>query len=864
MDLKAYTIERQFMNLVWKKVMHIELAFIWLVTSSTLNLSAGTEIDFNAQIRPILSENCFHCHGPDKEARKADLRLDNFASAHELRKGAVAIKSGAPDESEIWKRITSNDPDSIMPPPESKKSLNEEQIALIRKWIEQGGHYSEHWAFIHPSKTDFSALYKESGLENPIDKFVSDKHLSIGASFSKEASPSQLVRRLHLDLVGLPPDQQDIQEFIDGIESGSPEFYNSYVDALLRRTSYGEHWARPWLDLARYADSNGFQADQIRDSWAYRDWVIQAFNANMPYDEFTIEQLAGDLMPSSSLSQKIATGFHRTVTCNVEAGVHAEQNRVNQVVDRVNTTSTVWLGLTLECAQCHDHKYDPFTMDDYYSFYAFFNNTPLEVELPTGVTDVQHNFIGPYLELPLSTEDKKLKSQLLAEIEGLNLKLNQLVAHKKTGLNNWLTHLSLNESGKFPKAIQTILKKDITKRSGKDKDQLRKHFISSNAATKDLQTQIDSLQTRYNQIQPVKTLVMEELESPRETKVMRRGNYLDPMHSVEPDSPQFLPSMDSSLPKNRLGLSKWLVNSQNPLTARVAVNRVWAELWGQGIVKTVEDFGVQSDYPSHPALLDWLALYFMESGWDQKALIKLIVTSKAYKQSSNVSPLLMRMDPENKELTRGARFRMDAERIRDTLLASSGLLSTKKYGPPVMPYQPSGIWRAVGRNAPVWKEMKSEDRWRRGVYIVYRRAAPYPSMVNFDAPDRSSCAVTRARTNTPLQALTLLNDPAYIEMALGLADRVVSQNKENLFDKDLDSLFMWSLSRLPHPLERQYLSEAFRTHLNDFIKNPDKAKKVVFQNTHFYKPQSNDVTQLAAWFMITTTIFNLDEIVTKG
>lgn len=826
---------------------------------------SSPSVDFNREVRPILSEYCFKCHGPDGEARKAGLRLDQADYYLNTSDGDPVIIPGNPSKSELVSRIFSHDPDEVMPPPETKLSLTRSQKETLKKWIAGGAGYADHWAFIHPGETDLSAMADASGNINPIDVFVGASLNQNDLEFSPEASPEKLVRRLHLDLLGLPPSKADTREFMEGMASEVPGFYSNYVDKLLRRSSFGERWARPWLDLARYADSNGFQADQLRDSWAYRDWVIQAFNQNMPYDRFSIEQLAGDLLPQPALPQKIATGFHRTVTCNVEAGVDAERNRVNQVVDRVNTTATVWLGLTLECAQCHDHKYDPLSMKDYYSFFAFFNNTPLEVELPSGINDVQHNFIGPYLDLPLKPDQLEKKKTLKNQIAEVTAQLELLENDPERGFDAWLVQVTaLVDTNEIDKNLKKHLKIDPGKRNASQKKAIRQHFYESSDALRKTEAQLTRLKNELANIKPIQTLVMVEMDEPRETRILRRGDYKDSGELVNAGTPSRLPAMNPHLPRNRTGLAKWIVDRNNPLTARVAVNRLWAELWGRGIVETLEDFGTQSEPPTNPELLDWLALYFMESGWDTKALLKVICQSKTYRQSSRISDRHLVLDPANKFYARGARFRMDAERIRDVMLASSGLLSNKMFGPPIMPYQPSGVWRAVGRNAPVWKEMKNEDRWRRGIYIVYRRAAPYPSMVNFDAPDRSACTIMRPRTNTPLQALTLMNDPAYVEMALGLAGRIMAETDSSTFEDNLESLYLLTLSRKPKPEESQYLAQVFTTSLNDFKSNPERAKKLVHQPSIHLKPDTDNIEELAAWFIIATSILNLDEMVTRG
>jgi hypothetical protein len=878
-------------------------------------------------VRPILSENCFHCHGPDEKARKAKLRLDLAGNVTE----------------ELVSRVTSHDPDEIMPPPDSKRSLTEAQINTLRQWVAEGAVYAEHWAFIPPVRSS-------PGIPAP-------------AAHSPKADRATLLRRVFLDLIGLPPSLEEIAAFEN---DAAPDAWEKVIDRLLASPRFGEKWARSWLDLARYADSNGFQADQLRDSWAYRDWVIDALNANMPFDQFTIEQIAGDLLPDAGIAQKIATGFHRTVTCNVEAGVHAEENRVNQVVDRVNTTSTVWLGLTLECAQCHDHKYDPLSTRDYYSMFAFFNNTPLEVELPTQVTDVSHDFIGPYLDLPLDEEKEQRRAELKKQIAKSKRKATKIEANwtplpvetfTSTGGEDFLVldDGSVLISGKVPDttiytlSLSNPLKKitalrlealthpDIPGKGPGRGDKVRSNFVLQNfsASTEIDEIKFHSAQANFSQsgwdaagaidddpqksgwaispqfgkdhwavfqtkepitaasftvtldqhfgkgralgrfrisatqedidsppdiraleaelatLTPTKTLVMMDMDKPRQTHILDRGNYLSPTDPVTAGTPAKLPHLPEGAEANRLTLARWLVDRRNPLTARVTVNRWWAEIFGTGIVATLEDFGTQSDAPTHPELLDWLAVEFMESGWDMKHILKTIVLTDIYQQSSKVTPDLLASDPENRQLTRGPRFRLSAETIRDNALTVAGLRSDKMHGPPIMPYQPDGIWRAVGRNAPKWKAAENEDRYRRGIYVVWRRAAPYPSFVNFDAPDRASCTVSRPRTNTPLQALTLLNDPAYVELALALADRILTENPPD----PITHAFQLVTSRKPTVEEHQVLQETL-THFKN------KNAKTIFKTT--YQPKHKNKEDLAAWHQLTNILLNLDEFITKN
>lgn len=1018
----------------------------WIVAALFCGSAASAEaedIDFNRDIRPILSENCSHCHGPDSDARKADLRMDTQLGTRADLDGTMAIVPGDLDASEAWQRINHDDPDEMMPPPDSNRHVSAKEKDLLKKWILAGGDFEEHWAYRKPVK----ATVPDD--TNPVDHFVRERLAKLGMKPSLPADKRAVIRRASLDITGLPPTPDDVAAFI---ADESDDAFELVVERFLKSPRFGERWARPWLDLARYADSNGYQADQIRDSWAYRDWVIDALNSNMPFDQFTIEQLAGDLLPNATLSQKIATGFHRTVPCNVEAGVHPEENRTNQVIDRVNTTATVWLGSTLECSQCHDHKFDPFSMKDYYGIFAYFNQTPLEVQNRSG-KGVSFDFYGPKMDLPMSADKEATRKNLETEVTALKTKRSTLAGGSKKDRADWekrmlaaskqaakwevlkinsfsgtgketfkdlgdgsilvtgpnpdkstytisvstkqggiravkievLTHdslpakgpargngnrpnvilsearLEIAEAGGKSEVVQlsratadfsqkgwdaaalidndlktgwaispqfgkdhwiqfrtgngtkgigksdsenelkltliqnygsqrvigrlrilvtrddpsaselkpeliTLFQKPAKNRTAPEKKKLDALFADTNPQLKAVDQKIKQAEIRLKSVEPDSTLVMVELEEARETHVMKRGNYLDKGDQVGAGTPGLLHPINESLPENRLGFAQWLMNSDNPLVARVTVNRWWAEIFGRGIVRTVEDFGTQSEPPTHPELLDWLAVEFAESGWDMKNIIKTIVMSETYQQSSDISEDALEIDPENRLLGRGPRFRMSAEMIRDTALTVSGLLSTKMHGPPIMPYQPAGMWRQVGRNEPTWIEAKDENRWRRGVYVIWRRAAPYPSFVNFDGPDRSACVVQRPRTNTPLQALTLLNDPVYTEAALALADRILHELPDAEPEQQIERAFEIVLNRKPASEEREHVKTMLEDRLAKLRAESDLAEEAITGASAVYKPKSDKSKRadLAAWYFIGNVLLNLDEVVTKG
>ncbi len=841
------------------------------------------EVDFEREIWPILSDHCIRCHGPD--AQEGQLRLDGRLAAH---RGGV---SGTPfaeevSESLLMERLTSEDPDERMPldsPP-----LEQQQVELLAAWIKAGHPWPEHigaktsakedhWAYAKPSLPAFPATRRSMDAGNPIDLFVRERLTEEGLQSARPADPATLIRRLYLDLVGLPPPLEEVQRFT---ENPSPQAYQRIVDRLLSSSRFGEKWARAWLDLARYSDSNGYQADQLRDLWPYRDWVINALNADMAYDQFTLEQIAGDLLPGATMDQKIATGFHRTPTCNIEAGVDPEENRTNQVIDRVNTTATVWLGTTLECAQCHNHKYDPFTQRDYYRMFAFFNNTPLEVE-SARKGGVQFDFYGPRMELPTDASRKKRWHEIEIALEDARAKLAEGKQAAMSRYSAWEKKIltgGVEPDGTLSaarlKELKHWLMQDAGQRSESRAEQIKQAFFDSDPAVARIQRAIVDLERSRDAAEPETTLVMLELESPRMTRIFKRGDFLSPRQPVSAGVPQVLPPLPPDAPADRLGLATWLGNEENPLTARVRVNHLWKEIFGRGLVSTSEDFGTQGTPPSHPELLDWLAITFMQDDWSTKRLLRRIVTSETYQQASERTPEQERRDPKNILLARGPRFRLAAETIRDNGLAIAGLLEEKMGGPPIYPPQPDGLWHQTGRGEPVYREARSADRYRRGVYVVWRRVAPYPSFVNFDAPDRTRCIVERSRTNTPLQALTLLNDEAYIEMARGLATRIMKN--EATADRDrLARAFRWCVSRSPDAEELDILESLLVDQRDSFKRSPQQALELAgftkgaentsAANREMLDKKSNlaETQEWAAWICVANALLNLDETINK-
>ncbi|MEQ8788796.1 MAG: PSD1 and planctomycete cytochrome C domain-containing protein [Pirellulaceae bacterium] len=1003
-------------------------------------------IDFQRDILPIFASRCFDCHGED--AQEGQLRLD--AKAIVMRGGVSGrmIESGDGKGSLLVKRLLGEGDQERMPLDDDP--LTGEEIALVRRWIDEGAKWPDgvgaqvttlarHWAYIPPSRAKLPQVSDPQWIASPIDAFILARLDQEGLKPSPPADRARLLRRVHLDLIGLPPTPEAIEAFL---ADEGPGAYERVVERLLASPEYGQRWARPWLDAARYADTNGYQADQFRSVWPYRDWVVDAMNADMSFERFTREQLAGDLLSDATLDQKIATGFHRLTTCNVEAGVDPEENRVNQIIDRVNTTGTVWLGTTVECTQCHNHKYDPFSQQEYYRLFAYFNNTPLEVE----GNGVQYNFTGPKMDLPLSEEMELKRENLQTQVDALTEKVAQRKRERLAGFDAWLkdawtppenppqwhvlpiakfhsregaaheilddhsvllsgadpdvdeytvtvetdldrvtgfklealtdpslpgegpgrrnddrpnfvlnelrvTAETIGDSSKpvqlalhaaeadfenekfkaaaaidgdpktgwaihaefhkphyltvltaspprrddeqaaktrltitltqqhgqgrtigrlrlsamtgrpttspFPEAITKLLEIDEKKRSKKQNQQLEDHYVGLDAEFTSLEKELAAVQAKLTAVQPDTTLVMIE-QDPRDTNIFKRGNFLEKGEPVKPGTPRILHAPDDEA-EDRLGLARWLTDRDNPLTARVTVNRWWAEIFGQGIVATLEDFGTQGEPPTHPQVLDWLACEFMDSGWSMKHVHRLIVTSNMYRQSSKVSGKLLERDPYNKLHARAPRFRLPAETVRDNALRISGLLTCKLGGPPVYPPQPAGVWRHVGRNEPKYDTDSDEDRFRRGLYVIWRRSAPYPAFTNFDAPDRASCVVARPRTNTPLQALTLLNDPQYLEMARALAERMAIERSELTINEKIAFGFQLCVARDPNTAEVEHLEKVYRGELARFQANPAEAAALIDEATPRLPRE-----ELAAWFYVANILLNLDETITRN
>lgn len=1007
------------------------------------------KIDYSRDIRPILSDQCFACHGPDTNARKGDLRLDRKADALRDRDGHAAIVPGDLDASELVLRIEADDPTLQMPPPKSRRSLTLAQVATLKQWIAEGASWREHWSFIPPERPAIPTVSDEAWAPSPLDRFILARLDAERLNPTQEADKTTLIRRVTLDLTGMPPTPAEVDAFL---ADSTPEAYEKVVDRLLKSPRYGEHMGRFWLDAARYGDTHGLHLDNYREMWPYRDWVIKAFNDNKPFDAFIVEQLAGDLLPNPTLDQLIATGFNRCHVTTNEGGSIEEEVYVRNVLDRVETTGTVFLGLTVGCARCHDHKFDPFTMKDFYSFFGFFNN------IDGGPMDGNAAQHPPVVKVPrpeqsagLETLDKKLaslRSGIAAELakvnydesadadasefvrrsdfvwfdddlpagakaqgpaglafgtmpdrpvlsgsrallqtvdalgqqvfEGATAKLKvgegdvlfayvfldptrppkelmlqwhtdawkhraywgenvidwgkdgtgerlhvgplpttgkwvrlEVEAAKlgikpgtlidgmaftqhggtaswdKAGLETWTpqdgqVHESLASwvraqralgAKSLPKGLQDIIKLDRAQRNDAQKKQLRTHFVE-NAYVK-TRSIFDPLHQQLAQTEKERalldgqiptTLVFRERKEPKPAFVLKRGEYDQKGEQVPRSLPGFLPAPPQGAPLDRMGLAKWLVASNHPLTSRVAVNRFWQQCFGTGLVKTAEDFGAQGEPPSHPELLDWLAVQFRESGWDVKAFMKQMVMSATYRQSSHVTPDRLAKDPANRLLSRGPRFRLDAETLRDQAFAVSGLLVEKLGGPSVKPPQPAGLWEAVaysGSNTAKFSADTGADKiLRRSVYTFWKRTAPPPQMTTFDAPSRESCQVRRERTNTPLQALLLLNEPQYVEAARGLAERGIREGGETP-ESRITYMFRLVTARNPEEKELAELVAAYRDVKAAYTRDAEAAKKLITLGET--KPDARiDPSELGAWTMIGNVLLNLDEVTNKG
>jgi len=740
------------------------------------NLKIPDQVSYNFHIRPILSDNCYACHGPDANKREADLRLDTeegaFAALKES-KDKFALVAGNIDESEVYHRIITDDPASLMPPPESNLKLTGREIKLIEKWIRQGAEYEPHWAFVPPKSSEIPEIEQKSWPINEVDYFILAKLEESEMKPNEESDKESLLKRVSLDLTGLPPTLEMMDEFL---ADNSVDAYEKLVDRLLASPAYGEKMAVYWMDIARFADSHGFQDDSYRSQWPWRDWVIHAFNENMPYNQFITWQLAGDLIPQATKEQILATGFNRNHKITEEGGVVDEEYRVMYVTDRTNTVSKSLLGITMECAGCHDHKYDPISQKEYYSFYSFFNNVKEK--------GIESSVGGP----------------------------------------------------------ETYAKRPLMQ--------------ISNA-------EVDSILTFINKKDTLDLIVsvMGDLDSLRPTYVLERGVYDQPRDAVTVKTPESILPFGPNYEKNRLGLADWMFSRDNPLTSRVFVNQIWQEIFGSGIVTTPGDFGMQGALPTHPELLDWLSVDLMENNWDIKRLIKSMVISATYRQSAVMTKKQLEMDPDNVLLGRAPRHRIKAEFVRDIILASSGLLIREIGGPSVKPYQPDGLWEGAtsGRGIlSTYKQDHHEDLYRRGLYNFIKRTVPPPAMAIFDGSNRDQCEVQRPITNTPLQALVMLNDPTVLEASRVLAGKLLQESSNS--EANIQKAFRLIVCRKPTDQEVAILKNYYEGRLKSL--NKTDATDLISVG-EYPSPKGLNAIEVASLMQVITSIYNLEETISK-
>ena len=1002
---------------------------------------AADKVEFNRSVLPILSNHCFPCHGPDAKTREAGLRLDVRESAIKRnRSGDRAIAPGDVAASELLLRVTAEDEDHRMPPVDGGKPLSTEQIEVLAAWIEQGADYQSHWAFIRPTMPKKPRVQRADWVKNDIDRFILARLEREGMEPAAEASRETLIRRVSFDLTGLPPTLAEIDTFLS---DKSPEAYARIVDHYLDSSAYGEHMARQWLDLARYADSNGYQYDTERQQWVWRDWVIDAYNRNKPFDEFTVEQLAGDLLPGATAQQKLATGFNRNHGITIEGGVIDEEYRTEYVMDRLVTTGAVWMALTIGCARCHDHKYDPISQTEFYQLYAFFNQVPergangfapkqriasplaaaqqqkrraelsllrAELKKPTNVeeklarwvreivqspaggwsvlrpetmkssggtrltrlddnsilaggtnpradtydisarTDAtkvtairlealthetlpgggpgrhrNSNFVLSEFELTAVSERAPSQQQVIRFVRAVadysqagyevaraidgtvadsrgwavdgptrkeaataifvaaapfgyegGTELRFRLRHEANFGTHGVGRPRLSITTDAPESLQLKgIPVDIREIAGKAKDRrsraqnkrLRDYFLTHHNPNQALQDRISAIEKEEADSFP-ETMVMQDMDKRRVTRVLNRGQYNEPADVVEPGVPEIFPPLKAkspSSPQNRMDFARWLVDPDHPLTARVAVNRYWQRVFGVGLVKTSEDLGVQGALPSHPALLDALALEFVRSGWDIKHMYRLLLNSATYRQTSHVGGAAYRRDPENRLLARGPRMRLDAEEVRDTALAVSGLLVRRLGGRSVYPYQPKGLWLELNNRpgySKAYAQGKGDDLYRRSLYTFWKRTVPSPMLKTFDAPEREFCTIQRSRTNTPLQALLLLNGPQFVEAARKLGERMMTEGGRTI-DERITFGFRLVTAREPTRGELLVFREAYAEELMHYSKDKDAALKLLKVGESSFDAEL-DAAELAAMTSLARLLLNTDEAITKG
>jgi hypothetical protein len=849
--------------------LHACIAAAFLL-SSLAAVRADEAVSYNRDVRPILSDRCFACHGFDAKTRESGLRLDQRdAALAGGDSGEPAIVPGDPAASIVIDRITSNDPDVIMPPASLHKPLSAAEVAVLTRWIAEGAPYEPHWAFIQPKLPEIPAVKNEGWPRNTIDRFVLAKLEAAGISASPEADRRTLIRRVSLDLTGLPPTPEEVEAFV---KDEAPDAYDKLVDRLLASPHCAERLTMPWLDAARYADSNGYQFDNDRWAWPWRDWLMRQIDSGRRFDEVIIEMLAGDLLEKPTQEQVLATSFNRNHFVNAEGGAIAEEVRFTYVLDRIETTSTTFLGLTFACAQCHDHKYDPISQKNFYQLFAFLGQVDETGGNGRGVDTWDFRFLTAEPTLSLATSEQKKE---LAKLSEEGAKAYEAFGGKKAektlnaATRTWAAGLTVEELNKLPPLIYGLVGRSRYREGFQAPMQgtkLRDHYATF-GAPRDADwlpayrawVVAKKARMEMERAMPL-VMVMRDRKEPRTIQVHERGLYSAPVGDpLEPGLPDALGGLPDDLPKNRLGLAKWIVSDANPLTARVLANRLWQELFGKGIVKTPEDFGLQGAEPTHPELLDYLAVSY-RTHWDTKAILREIVTSSTYRQSSAVPRRLLEVDPENKLLARGPRFRLPAMLIRDQALAVSGLLAPKRFGPPVYPYQPPGLWVDISFAQFEYPQSHGEDLYRRSLYTFFRRTLAPPNL--FDNANRQACSVKISRTNTPLQSLTLLNDPTFIEAARALALRAMHPDLRAKPRDVITKMAEFVLLRELPERELEVLEAAYDRERNHFAKHPADADAYLGIG-EMPVPEGIDRVHLAALASVGQTILNLDEAMTK-
>lgn len=841
----------------------IVVAAVTCARATAAAQDTAREVRFNRDVLPILAENCFQCHGFDRGQRQAGLRLDRADGATaELESGARAIVPGDAKRSMLVERINSDDTDSVMPPRATGRRLTAAQRETLRRWIEQGAKYEPHWAFIPPRAVE-PPVVKSQISEHPIDCFIRARLAEENLAPSPEAERETLIRRVSLDLIGLPPSPLEVEAFVNDARGDA---FERMVDRLLGSEHFGERWARWWLDLAHYGDSDGYLQDFIRPvAWRYRQWVVEAFNRDLPFDQFTIQQLAGDLLPDATVSQRMGTGFLRNTLSNREGGADLEEYRVNQVLDRTASVGTTWLALTFGCAQCHDHKFDAISQREFFQLYAFFNNAD-EVNFAAPLPGEREPF-----EVAKRDYDRK-RAELLAPVAE---RLAELLADWERRLLHAETHPS--DDFAWERTLEllglqwgqnlgegqleglNIVKTPLALRTADQRERLLDYFLRTappreyGEPFKELKVAelIGKLDALKKSLPPLtRAPGMMTFPTRRATHVFQRGDFRRQGDPVTPATLAALPAMKRDDPPNRLALARWLISPEHPLTARVAVNRLWQELFGRGLVATSDNFGVRGERPSHLELLDWLAIEFVKRGWSVKDLLRLIVTSRTYRQSSNASPELVARDPRNVLLTRQTRLRLPGEAVRDSALAASGLLSRTIGGPSVKPPQPASVSKEGYANS--WEPSTGADRYRRGLYTWIQRTSPFAQFVTFDLPDASRSCTRRERSNTPLQALNLLNDPTFLDCARALAARIRRESRGDDAER-LAHAFRLTLARAPTDVESARLLAYLNQQRELFSRDTTSARDLADQ-----APDADP-----AWIALASVLLNLDEFINR-